>query len=102
MYFTQDNDWKKDSVGCWHLRTLELADSLVSVNNLLAKSTDEFINVFGIPNKKKEYNNKIVFIYYLYSVCKEEKLVENADKCWVEFIFKDNKLTKIPTDYFIE
>jgi hypothetical protein len=98
----QDNDWKKDSVGCLHLRTLELADSLIIVNNLLSKSTDEFIKVFGISNKKKEYDNKVVLVYYMDSVCKDGLLIKNADKCWVEFIFKNNKLTEIPTGYFIE
>jgi hypothetical protein len=75
---------------------------LIIVNNLLSKSTDEFIKTFGIPNNTKEYDNKMVLIYYMYSVCNEGLLIENADKCWIEFVFKDDKLTKVPIFYSIE
>lgn len=69
----QDNNWKKDSVGCLHLRTLELADSLIIANNLLGKPSNEFIIVFGKPNRIVEDNTKKFFVYYIKTFCRNGK-----------------------------
>jgi hypothetical protein len=98
----QNNNWKKDSVGCLRLRTLELADSLIVANNLLGKSTNEFIDIFGKPNEIIEQNHRVLFNYYMMSVCRDDELVEGADKCWVQFDFINDKLVEIPNVYLIE
>jgi len=98
----QDNNWKKDSLGCLCLRTLELADSLIVANKLLEKSISEFIDVFGEPNEVIERNTKKSLIYYMDTFCKDGKLIEDIDKSWVIFDFENNILIEIPTDRYIE
>lgn len=97
-----DNDWQKDYEGCLNLRTLQYAKILIEDNNLLGKSTNEFINVFGKPNKIEEYDNKVYLIYFMHSVCEEGKKVEGADECWVDFYFENDKLTEIPNGVCIQ
>ena len=98
-----NNDWQKDGCGCLHLRTLKLADFLIVTNNLLGKSTKEFMKIFGPPNRREnEYEQQQTFIYYLNSVCKEGIKIEGADECWVEFIFKNDELMEIPITCHIE
>ena len=102
------NDWKRDSLGCLRLRSLELARDMIEQNNLLDKSTEEFINYFGKPNEinkggrlAKRYpfgsQSEIILIYYIETLCENDTfIIEGADKCWVWFNFRENKLKKIP------
>lgn len=97
------HDWRIDSCGCLGLRSLELAGSLIEENDLLNKSAEEFESVFGMPNKRKTQNNVIYLVYYLNSVCDDNNQPrKNADRCWVEFVFQDNRLIEIPQYYTIE
>lgn len=97
------HNWRIDSCGCLGLRSLELAGSLIEENDLLNKSAEEFESVFGRPNKKKTLNDMVYLVYYLNSVCDENNRPrKGADRCWVEFVFQNNRLTEIPQYYTIE
>ena len=88
----QDND----SINCLHLRTLELAlADLITTNNLLGKSTNEFIKVFGKPNRITEDNAEKHLIYYAKSFCEADKFTKGADRAWAQFDFKNDTLTII-------
>jgi len=97
----QNNKWTTDSIGCY-FRTLELADSLIITNDLLGKSSNEFIKIFGEPNKIVKRDTKKFLIYYMNTFCRNGKLIDGADKSWVEFDFENDKLMIIPRDYAIE
>lgn len=100
---TNESNWRIDTCGCLGYRSLETAQTLIDEFDLLDKNIDEFESVFGIPNEKGYHGKKIVLSYYLQSVCdSNNKLVENADRCWVDFIFVDNRLKEIPKYYKIE
>lgn len=86
------NDWQKDKNGCLKIRTKELAETLIEKYNLKNKTQSEFLNVFGIPNKKEERNNQQVLIYYFDCVCDNGELVEGGDKCYAEFYFENDSL----------
>lgn len=95
--------WRMDTCGCLGYRSIEIARALIDEFDLLDKSTDEFERVFGISNEKECNGEEIVLSYYLQSVCdNNNKLLEDADKCWVDFVFIDNRLTEKPNFYKIE
>jgi hypothetical protein len=81
------NDWKLDKNGCLNLRNIKLADSLISKFDLTRKSKEDFLKVFGEPNKFEQDE----LIYYFDCACDENSDI-NGDKCYATFYFKDNKL----------
>lgn len=103
---TIDNDsidWKIDSCGCLGIRSMALAKLLIEENNLLEKSSSEFIEVFGKPNNTKTDDGVIYLQYYFNTVCDKKKHpIKGADKCRVEFVFKDGLLLEIPKYYDME
>ena len=81
-YIQNLNDWKRDSLGCLRLRSLELARTMIEKNDLLGKSTEEFINYFGKPNEITKKDQEAFFVYYIEIRCKDDTFViEEADKC---------------------
>lgn len=90
------NNWKKDSLGCLGLRSLDLAKKIIEDNNLLGCSKENFEDFFGAPNDLIINEEKIALIYYIEARCKNDKLVNGADKCWIQFSFVRNKLSSVP------
>ncbi len=96
------NDWKKDSLGCQHLRNSDLIDRLISENSLMGKSQKDFTNVFGKPNEIKISGNQLFLVYFLNSICEEEKLTADSDKTKVRFKFIQNKLIESPSVFEVQ
>jgi len=94
--------WLIDSLGCRHIRTLDLADSLVNRYGLLSKCKRDFLLVFGPPNDIDSVQNRLVLIYYINSVCRSDMIIDKADKCWINFVFEDDTLVSSPTFYVVE
>lgn len=84
---TNKQKWIQDTNGCIHLRTPELADSLIEKYDLLHKSKSDFLSVFGKPNEILKTKEKTYWRYYIESVCENEILIEEADKSWIDFVF---------------
>lgn len=84
---TNKQKWIQDTNGCIHLRTPELADSLIEKYDLLHKSKSDFLSVFGKPNEILNTKEKTYWRYYIESVCENEILIEEADKSWIDFVF---------------
>lgn len=66
---TNKQKWIQDTNGCIHLRTPELADSLIEKYDLLHKSKSDFLSVFGKPNEILNTKEKTYWRYYIESVC---------------------------------
>jgi hypothetical protein len=88
------NEWQKDKNGCLQIRNKKLAEDLLLKYNLKNKSQSDFLKVFGLANEKKTSDNQQVLIYYFDSVCNENELVKDGDKCYAEFYFENDSLKK--------
>lgn len=96
------NDWKRDKEGCLRLRSLGLAEELINKNDLLNKSKEKFLSVFGEPNDMIEDESISKLIYYIENVCKEGVPIRNADRCWIQFDFYNDELIQIPKVFACE
>lgn len=97
------NSWKADSLGCQGNRNLGLAQKMIYNNNLLNKTTREFINHFGKPNNMRRVDKFTTLDYYIKSNCVGDSIiVEGSDKCWVQFKFVEDKLEEIPKVFACE
>lgn len=96
-------DWKTDSCGCMGVRSIALAKSMIEEADLVNHSIVEFEKVFGKPNEMRTDIDQIVLIYYFNSICdNDNRPRKGSDKCWLEFVFKNNQLQEIPKYYSIE
>ena len=86
--------WKYDRLGCLKLRNESMSETLIDGFKLESASEYRFVEIFGQPNVKTERNGDKILIYYFDSVCKDNKIIENSDYCYAEFIFRLDKLTK--------
>ena len=85
-------EWAQDSLGCFRFRNEKVAAKLVNDNHLMNKNKGRFLQVFHSPDTTYESNGRETLVYYWGSVCQNDKLVPNSDKCYVNFYFKSNKL----------
>jgi hypothetical protein len=99
---TNRQKWVQDSCGCLRLRTLQLAESLIEEYDVLHRSKDNFISVFGEPNNVKTMQDKAILSYYIESVCYDGLFVESGDKAWIDFEFRNDTLISIPDVFYIE
>ena len=89
-------EWKKDSLGCYKIRSINLFERLLEGYSLNKKS--EFLKIFGMPNEQENYEDGIIFIYYVNSICYKNKIVENSDKSSIRIFFdSQNKYKKYET-----
>lgn len=96
-------EWRNDSCGCLGIRSMNLAKMLIEENGLLNKTVEEFVGVFGAPNKKKTVTNTVILLYYSNSICDENRRLNvGSDRCWIEFVFENNQLKEIPEYYNVE
>jgi len=79
--------WKKDSLGCNHIRTLALFDKLFIEHKMSYATINEFISLFGIPNQQEKYIDRLVFVYYFNSICSHNKIKMNSDKSSIRVSF---------------
>lgn len=99
----KNNEWIIDSCGCLGLRSIEMAESLIVEYELLNKSIVDFKKVFGEPNEMQIKNDKVYLVYYFNSMCNaDNKIIDGADRCWMDFVFENNLLIEIPKYYMIE
>lgn len=90
-----DNDWKIDSIGCSGLRKPDLAKKLIEINKLEQKNVSDFEIVFGNPNEIRGDFLEKTYVYYFSSVCKDDKLVKDGDKCYAEFYFINSNFKSV-------
>lgn len=83
--------WIKDSLGCKGKRTFDLAEKLILENTLKNSSAEKFKTIFGEPNETFRDRSFTTFTYYVTSVCNNDSLQKNSDKCFSVFTFKHNK-----------
>ena len=83
--------WREDSVGCQHVRTIETFQRLLKGYSLEQKNEEEIVNVLGPPNAKERYPGKWIISYYFNSICAANKLIKGADRSMVELTFDDQK-----------
>lgn len=96
-------DWRIDSCGCMGLRSIAMAKSMIEESDLVNHSIEEFEKVFGKPNERRTDVDQVVLIYYFNSICdNDNRPRKGADKCWLEFVFKNNQLQEIPKYYSVE
>jgi hypothetical protein len=88
----QDPNWVKDYNGCLGLRSVKNAERLILNYKLTGASKEDFVKVFGKPNKiEKSFFSQSLF-YVEESLCENEKLDPNAEKCFIIFSFTNDKL----------
>ncbi len=97
------NEWQKDSIGCLGHRTLILAQEMVEEHKLLGKTKEEFIKYFGKSNSVTRKEQHTFLDYYTEVRCNDNGTIDQeADKCWIQFVFKKNRLEKIPEVFACE
>lgn len=88
-------DWINDKSGCNGVRSIEYAKNIIKTEKLQKESYDTFTEVFGAPNKiEKDSTNKMLF-YYSDSSCDNGKIIQNSDKCFIIFYFKNDTFTDL-------
>lgn len=88
-------DWINDKNGCHRVRSIDYAKTIIKTKNLQNESYNTFNMVFGTPNiVEKDSINKMLF-YYADSSCREGEIIQNSDKCFIVFYFKNDKFTDI-------
>jgi hypothetical protein len=79
--------WKNDSLGCEHIRGIDVFNALVKGYALTQKNEVEWLKVLGAPNDEEKYPDKTIVIFYFGSVCVANRIVKGSDKssCRVSF-----------------
>lgn len=92
-------NWKYDSLGCEHFRSIEIAQSIIDSCALHSSSATKFVAVFGYPNEITQRGDNLkVLLYYTKSFCNDGIRLDGKDKvdfCVLEFYFFNDSLTKI-------
>ena len=88
-----NNDWSRDKKGCLQLRNRDLANKLIKENGLMNGSADSFLKVFGKPDTVNQKDGAESLVYYMKSMCEDNKPVKDSDKCWGVFYFESRRLT---------
>jgi len=92
---SQIDEWKMDSLGCDHIRTLEMAFEIAEQEDLLNKSYEEVCKVMGPPNEDSIKGTERTLKYYYKSACYEGEVIRGG-VCWALFEFESDRLIKLP------
>lgn len=93
-------EWKADSLGCNHIRNLEMAHEIAKSEDLVNRSYSFVCKVLGPPNETSYRGNRMEVKYYFQSTCYKGEVV--GDFCWVLFQFENGKLLKLPEQGFCQ
>ncbi|PQL91266.1 hypothetical protein [Apibacter adventoris] len=93
--------WKSDSLGCKHLRTIEMGNQIFDkyINEGKLNDTVDVKLIFGNPNKRTLLDDgKIDFTYYIQMCCDNNVYLEECDYSLVSIIFdgRNNKVVFSP------
>lgn len=97
-------EWRLDSLGCMRLRNMDKILKVASELDLIGKSREFVVQVFGPPNFVKSVELYIPSIdeqtftgvgYYFDSICRNAALVDSSDKCWIEFLVSQKTNTVV-------
>lgn len=94
--------WRSDSLGCNGIRLKISEAAIIEHYSLLNKSSADFCEVFGKPNKREPHYEKAnveYLIYYLDTRCEGDSVNERADKAYITFEFVNDTLLEIPLVY---
>jgi hypothetical protein len=83
--------WKEDSLGCQHGRTIGSFERLLNGYSLAQKNEAEIVQVLGPPNAEERYPGKSIAIYYFESVCAANKIIKGSDKSSIMLTFDEQK-----------
>ena len=83
--------WKEDSLGCQHVRTIGSFERLLKGYSLAQKNEAEILQVLGPPNAEERYPGKSIAIYYFESVCAANKIIKGSDKSSILLTFDEQK-----------
>jgi len=86
--------WKNDSLGCDHIRSIGFFEKLLKGYSLTQKNEAEMLKVLGAPNEEEKYGGNTIVIYYFSSICTAHKIVKGADKSSIRATFDDQKQYK--------
>jgi len=89
--------WKRDSCGCEHLRSVAMADSIISNLHLIGEPIEKVRNFLGKENEvATEDDGTIHLFYFVKSICDSDGTVV-GDKSIIELIVSsDGKLMEFP------
>ena len=91
--FENNNDslvsiWKKDSMGCLHLRNFEMAEKIFSQYKLKDKSPEYITKLLGNPNKIVKTSSETRYIFFYNSSCNAKTNIAIDSMVWrIEFYF---------------
>lgn len=86
--------WRLDSLGCEHLRTIEMGKQIFDKysNNGQLKDTIDIKLIFGNPNKKMLLDNQVNFFFYINSCCNRNKLnIKECDYSFINIIYSNEE-----------
>ena len=83
--------WKNDSLGCTHVRSIAAFGKLLKGYSLAQKNEAEIVQVLGPPNAEERYPGKSIAIYYFESVCAANKIIKGSDKSSIMLTFDQQK-----------
>lgn len=86
------NEWKQDENGCLKIRSMILAEKLVSENALRNKTKKDFVKIFGEPNQTENLLEESILIYFFDCVCQNNVPINGGDKCYAKFYFEQDRL----------
>ena len=78
--------WKGDSVGCLKYRNENLLDSLFIKYDLAKADIERIKFILGKPNNEYENEKYLGLRYYYNSICLDNNIAYDADKCWLEIL----------------
>ncbi|GAA5090327.1 hypothetical protein GCM10023210_16270 [Chryseobacterium ginsengisoli] len=71
---------------------MDLAEKMIHEGSLENSSISEFKKLFGKSNETKYDGSLVTFIYYWGSVCHNNSIQKNSDKCYAKFVFDKGRL----------
>ena len=83
--------WKIDSDGCKNYRNDARIDSIFTEYDFASKSIDSVKMILGKPNDELDNEAYHDLRYFYGTVCINDTLMKEGDKCWIDILFPKNK-----------
>lgn len=88
-------EWVNDSAGCLHVRDGRMAQRILSLIKVKPISSDEIRIWFGKPDFINVKDKDSVWIYAFDAVCKNKRLLMDAENCWVKIYMNNSVYIKM-------
>ena len=87
--------WRLDTNGCRGYRSIHAAIYIRDSIDFIDKDTSYIYNLLGHPNQSYERGSFMKVTYTCNITCKNNKVNENIDRCYLNFLLDSNKVSLV-------